>query len=82
VVRLSAAAPGLFVVSRFDPATGREVVLAYNTANAPQSARVVVSARSLAFTPLAGQCSPAADAPGSYTVTLAPLGFAWCAAKN
>ncbi len=73
--------PGLFVVSRFDPVTGREVVLAFNTANAAQTARVTVAARSLEFTPLAGQCSLKADAPGSLTVTLAPLGFAVCAAK-
>lgn len=82
LVRMFSDKPGLFVVSRFDPATGKEVVLAFNTANTAQSARVSVSARSLSFTPLVGQCSPSADAPGSYTVTLAPLGFAWCAAKD
>lgn len=82
VVRRFSDKPGLFVVSRFDPQTGREVVLAFNTANTMQSARVPVAVRSLSFTPLAGQCSPSADAPGSYTVTLAPLGFAWCAAKD
>ena len=82
LVRMFADKPGLFVVSRFDPETGREVLLAFNTANTMQSARVSVAARSLSFTPLAGQCSPSADAPGSYTVTLPPLGFAWCAAKD
>lgn len=82
LVRMFSDKPGLFVVSRFDPATDREVVLAFNTSNTVQSARVTVAARSLSFTPLAGQCSPAADAPGSYTVTLPPLGFAWCAAKD
>ena len=69
-------------LSRFDPVTGREVVLAFNSANSPQTARVPVAARSQNFTPLAGQCSPMADAPGSFTVTLAPLGFAVCAAKD
>jgi glycosidase len=82
LVRRSSDKPGLLVVSRFDPGTGREVVLAFNTANSAQTARVPVSARSLEFTPLAGQCSPKADAPGSLTVTLAPLGFAVCAAKD
>lgn len=82
LVRLSSDKPGLFVVSRFDPVTGREVVLAFNSANSPQTARVPVAARSQNFTPLAGQCSPMADAPGSFTVTLAPLGFAVCAAKD
>ena len=82
VVRLFSDKPGLFVLSRFDPATGREVVIAFNTANEPRSAHVPVAARSLSFAPLVGQCSLAADAPGSFTVTLAPLGFAVCAAKE
>ena len=82
VVRLFSDKPGLFVLSRFDPVTAREVVIAFNTANEPRSAHVPVAARSLSFAPLAGQCSPAADAPGSFTVTLAPLGFAVCAAKE
>jgi len=81
-VRYSSDKPGLFVVSRFDPATGREVVLAFNSATTAQTMRVPVAARSLHFTPLAGQCSPQADAPGSLTVTLAPLGYAVCAAKD
>jgi neopullulanase len=82
VVRLFSDNPGLFVLSRFDPVTGREVVIAFNTANEPRSAHVPVAARSLSFAPLVGQCSLAADAPGSFTVTLAPLGFAVCAAKD
>ena len=82
LVRRFSDKPGLFVVSRFDPETGREVLLAFNTANTMQSARVSVAARSRSFSPLAGQCSPSADAPGSYIVTLPPLGFAWCAAKD
>ncbi len=82
MVRLFSDKPGLFVLSRFDPATGREVVIAYNTSNTPRSALVPVAARSLAFAPLAGQCSPSAAAPGSFRVTLPPLGYAICAAKD
>ena len=82
VVRLFSDKPGLFVLSRFDPVTGREVVIAFNTANAVQTAHVPVAARSLSFSPLAGQCSLKADAPGSFTVTLPALGFAICAAKD
>ena len=82
VVRMFSDKPGLFVLSRFDPATGREVVIAFNTANEPRSAHVPVAARSLSFVPLVGQCSLAADAPGSFTVTLPALGFAVCAAKE
>lgn len=82
VVRASSDEPGLFALSRFDPASGREVVLAFNTSDKPLSARVAIDPASLAFTPLAGQCPLVADAPGSLTVTLPPLGFAICAAKE
>ena len=82
VVRLFSDKPGLFVLSRFDPVTGREVVIAFNTANAVQSAHVPVAARSQNFSPLSGQCSLKADAPGSFTVTLPALSFAICAAKD
>ena len=82
LVRLFSDKPGLFVISRFDPATGSEVVVSVNTSTTLQSALVPVTARSLVFSPLAGQCSLAADAPGSFRVTLPPMGFAVCAAKN
>ena len=82
VVRLFSDKPGLFVLSRFDPVTGREVVIAFNTANAVQTAHVPVAVRSLNFSSLAGQCSLEADAPGSFTVTLPALGFAICAATD
>jgi neopullulanase len=82
VVRASSDKPGLFAVSRFDPATGREVVLLFNTAPTPVSAQVAIEPRSLTFTPLAGQCSPRVSAPGSLAVTLPPFGFAICAAKE
>ena len=74
--------PGLFAVSRFDPATGREVLLAFNTSNQPLSATVAADPASLAFTALAGQCPLAAAAPGSVTVTLPAFGYAICAAKD
>ena len=82
VVRLFSDKPGLFVLSRFDPVTDREVVIAFNTANAVQAAHVPVAVRSQTFSPLAGQCSLRADAPGSFAVTLPALGFAICAAKD
>ena len=82
LVRTFSDKPGLFALSRFDPVTGREVVIAFNTANAPASAPIPVAARSRTFSPLAGQCSLRADGPGSLTVTLPALGFAICAAKE
>lgn len=74
--------PGLFAVSRFDPASGQEVVLAFNTSNEAVTRRIAIEPRSLTFKPLAGQCALAADAPGSLTITLPPLGFAVCAAQE
>ena len=81
-VRAMSDKPGLFAVSRFDPATGREVLLAFNTGTTPVTNRIAVEPRSLAFASLAGQCPAAADAPGTLTLTLPPLGFAVCAAKD
>lgn len=74
--------PGLYAVSRIDPRTGQEVVVAFNTATQSVSQRIPIEPRSLTFTPLAGQCALAADAPGSLTITLPPLGYAVCAARE
>ena len=81
-IRHAADKPGLLVVSRFDPKTGREVVLAYNTSAQPVTNTVAIEPASLKFAPLAGQCPVEANAPGSVTVTLPPFGFAVCAAKD
>ena len=81
-IRAFSDKPGLFAVSRFDPMTGREVVLAFNTANEPRAARIEVNALTDTFVPLIGNCSPRVDAPGSLSVTLPALGFAVCAAKE
>lgn len=82
VIRAFSDQPGLLAVSRFDPQTGREVVLAYNTSTRPLSRTVAIEPASMAFTALAGQCPVAANAPGSITITLPPLGFAACAARD
>jgi len=73
--------PGLFAVSRFDPDTGKEVLIAFNTSTVPVSANVLVDQASTAFAPLHGQCAAAAGAPGSVKVDLAPLDFIICEAK-
>ncbi len=80
-VRAFSERPGLLAISRFDPRTGREVVLIFNTSGQALTNRIAVDPRSLSFTALAGQCSPNAAAPGSLTVTLPAFGFAVCAAK-
>ena len=71
--------PGLFAVSRIDPQTGREYVIAYNTSTGPIVAQVEVETGSLAFESLRGACEPRATAPGSLRVELAPLDFVICA---
>ncbi|HVO00317.1 MAG TPA: alpha-amylase family glycosyl hydrolase, partial [Steroidobacteraceae bacterium] len=80
VVRAAGPAPGLFAVSRFDPRDGHEVLVAFNTSTNPLDAAVLVNAASARFSSLYGQCTAAAEAPGSYRVHLAPLDFVVCAA--
>jgi glycosidase len=80
VTRASGDKPGLFAVSRFDPGTGAETVLAFNTSTAPITANIAVAPGSTAFETLAGSCPAAASATGSLAVTLPPLGYAFCAA--
>ncbi|MEP9359625.1 alpha-amylase family glycosyl hydrolase [Sphingomonas sp. KR3-1] len=74
--------PGLLAISRFDPVTGGEVLLAFNTSTEPLTRQVQVETRSIRFHPLAGNCAATASAPGSLTITLPPLGYAVCAAET
>jgi glycosidase len=78
--RYTEGRPGVFAVSRFDPVSGREYLLAFNTARSPIDVPVQVETVSLGFTALEGECAPAASAPGSLRVRLPALGFAVCAA--
>jgi glycosidase len=80
-VRFAADDPGLFAVSRFDPTTGKEVLLLFNTSTKPISQNVEVEVASRRFTALAGQCATEESAPGSVGVSLAGLGYAVCAAE-
>ena len=79
-VREAGDKPGLLAVSRFDPATGREVLIAFNTSTAPLAANVEVAPSSVHFSSLHGACAPTTSAPGSVRVTLAPLDYVICAA--
>jgi glycosidase len=80
VVRFAADKPGLLAVSRFDPVSGVEIVLAFNTATEPTHANIEVATDSTTFTALAGACPATARAPGTIAVDLPPLGYALCAA--
>jgi glycosidase len=81
VIRYAGDKPGLFAVSRFDPADGREMLLLFNTSTAAVKQNVRVDTRSTRFESLAGNCPAAASAPGSVAVELAPLGYAVCDAR-
>jgi len=72
--------PGLLAISRFDPVTGREFLLAFNTSTAAVTRNVQVETSSTTFETLAGQCEANATAPGSITLSVAPLSYAICAA--
>ena len=82
VVRNAADSPGLFAVSRLDPATGREIAIAFNTSLQPIATTMEVDARSRGFTALYGRCESDVVAPGAYRVVLAPLDFVVCAAGD
>jgi len=74
--------PGLLAVSRFDPDTGREVVLAYNTSAAPLRATISVDMKSAAFTALHGDCPARPVAPGSLSISLPAFGTLICQASE
>jgi glycosidase len=80
IVRNYSTTPGLLAVSRLDPVSGRETIVAFNTGTQPLTAAMEVASTSHNFTGLHGQCAATAVAPGSYPVTLAPLDFVVCAA--
>jgi glycosidase len=78
--RWAGDAPGLFAVSRFDPADGHEIVLAFNTSLQAIDAVIRVDARSGRFRALHGECAAERSAPGSYRVHIPELGYVICEA--
>ena len=81
LVRYSLDRPGLFAVSRFEPGTGREMLLLFNSSASAIKQMVRVETRSTRFETLAGTCPAAALAPGSVAIELPPLGYAVCNAR-
>jgi glycosidase len=79
--RAAGDAPGLFAASRFDPADGHEILLAFNTSPQPLEAVVGVEARSGRFRALHGECAARSAAPGSYRVKVPGLGYLVCEAE-
>ncbi|MEA1072894.1 alpha-amylase family glycosyl hydrolase [Sphingomonas sp. LY160] len=81
LLRHAGDGPGLFAVSRFDPTTGKEVLLVFNTSTETLTQNVRVEVGSTQFSALAGQCATSASAPGVLGITLPALGYAVCAAR-
>ncbi|MET0535027.1 MAG: alpha-amylase family glycosyl hydrolase [Steroidobacter sp.] len=82
IIRNYGDQPGLFAVSRIDPQTRREILVVFNTSATPLQANVEVDARTKSFTALKGSCAAQPTVPGSYKVTLEPLSYAICAARD
>ncbi len=80
IVRNYSGEPGIFAVSRLEPTSGSEVVIAFNTAMQPLNALMEIDAGSRHFHALHGSCDAEPVAPGSYRIKLAPLDFMVCAA--
>lgn len=82
MLRAREETPGLLAISRFDPASGAEVLLAFNTSTQPIERLVQVGVEATAAITLAGKgCAARVAAPGTLAVTLPPLGYAVCALK-
>lgn len=80
IVRNYSEKPGLFAVSRIDPGTGREIVIAFNTSTSSLEAQVEIDYTTTGFQSLHGACAAKPDAPGSYHVSLKALDYVVCAA--
>jgi neopullulanase len=82
VLRNFGDTPGLFAVSRIDPQTRREIVIAFNTSTLPLQMNVEIDPRTTALASLHGLCPAKPAAPGSYRVTLDALDYVVCAAQE
>jgi neopullulanase len=81
VVRNFDDKPGHFAFSRIDEASGEEVLVVANTANAPIKVNVKLDPKSTALATLHGNCPSSPRAPGSAAFELAPLDYVICTVK-
>jgi glycosidase len=82
LIRAADDKPGLFAVSRFDPVSGTEILLLFNTSGLPIARQVEIDIGSAHFMTLAGACAADASAPGSVAVSLPAFGYAVCEARR
>lgn len=71
--------PGLVSFSRFDPETGEEYLLAFNTSSDAIVVNGTIGYQAQAIEGLHGTCPTAVSAPGSVALTLPAFG--WCIAR-
>ncbi|UAB78834.1 alpha-amylase [Erythrobacter sp. SCSIO 43205] len=72
-------APGLVSFSRFDPETGAEYLLAFNTSDTAIEVNSAIGYKTNALKTLSGNCPATVVAPGSVRLSLPAFG--WCIAK-
>ncbi|OYZ26947.1 MAG: hypothetical protein B7Y31_13530 [Novosphingobium sp. 16-62-11] len=82
IVRDYAQTPGLFSVSRIDPATRAEIFIAFNTADHPIAVNSTIGATVTHLEALSGPCPAAVAAPGSVRVALPAFGWMVCRATG
>jgi glycosidase len=80
IIRARSERPGLFAFSRV--LDGKETLVVFNTATTPMRANIEVDVASLNWRSLHGQCAAQAAAPGSVTVSLAPLDYMICTSES
>ncbi len=81
-VRTDDEKPGLFVVSRIDPDSGHETIIAFNTSLAPITRNIRINSDSHIFHALYGTCSPSERLPKSYSLSVPPLDYVVCTTGN
>jgi neopullulanase len=81
IVRNYGEKPGLFAVSRIDSASGDEVLVVFNTSNAPLNANVEIGKAATELTALRGNCPAAPRLPGSVAISLPAFGYMVCKVK-
>ncbi len=81
IVRNYSEKPGLFAVSRIDSTSGDELLVAFNTSNAPISANVEIGKAATVLMALRGICPTAPRLPGSVAISLPAFGYMVCKVK-
>ena len=82
VIRSYDEKPGLLAISRINPADGTDILVLFNTSNAPITRKVAVDYRATGFGSVVGNCPASVTAPGQLTVTLPALGYMACRASK